>query len=71
MRRWRNDPVRMWKARILLLSAHHFLQYARQTADELEHKALAWSQSQRSQPSGPANSLPRGAAHESVASAAK
>ena len=36
LRRWRGDPVRFWKATVLLLSAHHFLEYARQTAADLE-----------------------------------
>jgi radical SAM superfamily enzyme YgiQ (UPF0313 family) len=39
LRRWRNDPIRLWRATVLLLSAHHFLPYARQTADELHEKA--------------------------------
>ena len=30
LRRWHGDRVRLWKACLLLLSAHHFLQYARQ-----------------------------------------
>jgi radical SAM superfamily enzyme YgiQ (UPF0313 family) len=36
MRRWRGDPLRAWKAIVMLLSAHHFLGYARDTAAELE-----------------------------------
>jgi radical SAM superfamily enzyme YgiQ (UPF0313 family) len=36
VQRWRGDPLRMWKATAMLISAHHFLQYARETADELE-----------------------------------
>jgi radical SAM superfamily enzyme YgiQ (UPF0313 family) len=38
---WRSDPVKFWKGEVLLLSAHHFLQYARATADELERQAGA------------------------------
>jgi radical SAM superfamily enzyme YgiQ (UPF0313 family) len=37
--RWRNDPVRLWRATVLLLSAHHFLCYAQETADDLYQKA--------------------------------
>jgi hypothetical protein len=33
--------VRLWKTDVLLVSAHHFLNYARSTADELEQQALA------------------------------
>ena len=43
--RWWNDPVRMWRATVLLLSAHHFLPYARETADELCDKAMRWADS--------------------------
>jgi radical SAM superfamily enzyme YgiQ (UPF0313 family) len=38
---WWTDPVRLWKTDVLLVSAHHFLNYARSTADELEQQALA------------------------------
>src|SRR5262249_5464627 len=36
LRRWRGDPLRFWKATVLRLSAHHFLEYARQPAADLE-----------------------------------
>ena len=36
VRRYRNNPVKMWMGLGLLLTAHHFLIYARQVADELE-----------------------------------
>ena len=36
VRRYRNNPVKLWMGLNLLLSAHHFLIYARQVADELE-----------------------------------
>jgi radical SAM superfamily enzyme YgiQ (UPF0313 family) len=45
MWRWRRDPVRMWRATVLLLSAHHFLRYARETAGELQGKAVVWRNS--------------------------
>ena len=35
-RRYWNSPVKLWMGSMLLLSAHHFLIYARQVADELE-----------------------------------
>jgi radical SAM superfamily enzyme YgiQ (UPF0313 family) len=44
-RRWRNDPVRLWRATVLLLSANHFLPYARETADELHKKSTEWRES--------------------------
>jgi len=36
IRRYRNDPVKLGRGWSLLVSAHHFLIYARQVADELE-----------------------------------
>jgi radical SAM superfamily enzyme YgiQ (UPF0313 family) len=36
VRRHRNDPLKMWMGFSLLITAHHFLIYARQVADELE-----------------------------------
>ena len=36
IRRYRNDPVKLGRGLSLLVSAHHFLIYARQVADELE-----------------------------------
>ncbi len=50
--RWWNDPVRMWRASMLLLSAHHFLSYARETADELQNKAMRWTDSPAGRSSG-------------------
>ena len=41
LRRWRGDPVRMWQATVMLLSAHHFVHYARETAEELAGAAAA------------------------------
>jgi hypothetical protein len=40
-RRWRSDPLRVWKASVMMLSAEHFVHYARQTADELERRCHA------------------------------
>jgi len=34
--RWSRQPARMWLGFMVLLSAHHFLNYARQAAGELE-----------------------------------
>jgi radical SAM superfamily enzyme YgiQ (UPF0313 family) len=36
LRRYWNSPAKMWMGLSLLLTAHHFLIYARQVADELE-----------------------------------
>ena len=36
VRRYWSDSAKMWMGSMLLLSAHHFLVYARQVADELE-----------------------------------
>ena len=47
-RRYWNSPVKLWMGSMLLLSAQHFLIYARQVADELERdcaKALALEES--------------------------
>jgi radical SAM superfamily enzyme YgiQ (UPF0313 family) len=40
-RRYWNDPAKMWMGSMLLLSAHHFLVYARQVADELERECAS------------------------------
>lgn len=36
VRRYRNNPLKMWMGLSLLLTAHHFLIYAQQVAEELE-----------------------------------
>jgi len=36
IRRYANSPARLWMGIMVLLSAHHFLIYAKQVADELE-----------------------------------
>ncbi|MSP98169.1 MAG: DUF4070 domain-containing protein [Betaproteobacteria bacterium] len=36
IRRYRDNPAKMWMGFSMLLSAHHFLIYSRQVADELE-----------------------------------
>jgi radical SAM superfamily enzyme YgiQ (UPF0313 family) len=40
-RRYRNNPTKLWMGSMVLLSAHHFLIYARQVADELERDCAA------------------------------
>ena len=45
VRNYIRDDTRMWMGIMVLLSAHHFLIYAREVADELERAALE-SQSQ-------------------------
>jgi radical SAM superfamily enzyme YgiQ (UPF0313 family) len=39
--RWRGDPMRAWRAAVLLLSAHHFIGYAREVAADLERTSPA------------------------------
>ena len=38
IRRYRNSPAKMWMGLSLLLTAHHFLIYSRQVADELQRE---------------------------------
>jgi hypothetical protein len=38
VRQWRNDPQRRWMALTLLVSGHHFIQYARTVTAELEEE---------------------------------
>jgi radical SAM superfamily enzyme YgiQ (UPF0313 family) len=40
-RRYWNSPAKLWMGSMLLFSAHHFLIYARQVADELERDCAA------------------------------
>jgi radical SAM superfamily enzyme YgiQ (UPF0313 family) len=35
-RRWSRDPVKLWEALIIMLSAHHFVSYARHVISEIE-----------------------------------
>jgi hypothetical protein len=35
---WRRRPAKLWLGFLVLLSAHHFVIYARQVADELERE---------------------------------
>jgi hypothetical protein len=41
IRRFWRDDTRMWMGTMVLLSAHHFLLYAREVADELERECRA------------------------------
>jgi hypothetical protein len=45
---WARQPAKMWLGFTLLLSAHHFVTYARQVADELEEKCTALAEEGRS-----------------------
>ena len=45
---WYRQPAKMWLGFMVLLSAHHFVIYARQVADELENECQA---AQSAQPS--------------------
>ncbi len=38
IRKYARDDTRMWMGIMVLLSAHHFLIYAREVADELERE---------------------------------
>jgi hypothetical protein len=38
---WTRQPVKLWLGFMTLLSAHHFLNYAHQVADELEQECRA------------------------------
>ena len=39
--RWSREPAKMWLGFTVLLSAHHFVIYAHQVADELERECKA------------------------------
>jgi len=45
---WSRQPAKMWLGFMVLLSAHHFVIYARQVADELERECQALQQAQTS-----------------------
>jgi radical SAM superfamily enzyme YgiQ (UPF0313 family) len=41
VRKWRRQPAKLWLGFNVLLSAHHFLNYARQVVEELEQECQA------------------------------
>jgi radical SAM superfamily enzyme YgiQ (UPF0313 family) len=45
---WARQPAKMWLGFMVLLSAHHFVIYARQVADELEEKCRVLAEEERS-----------------------
>jgi radical SAM superfamily enzyme YgiQ (UPF0313 family) len=47
---WAGQPAKMWLGFMVLLSAHHFVIYARQVADELEQECRARAEAERSSP---------------------
>ena len=47
---WSRQPVKLWLGFLTLLSAHHFLNYAPQVADELEQECRAQQGDLRSEP---------------------
>jgi radical SAM superfamily enzyme YgiQ (UPF0313 family) len=47
-RNWARQPAKMWLGFMVLLSAHHFVIYARQVADELEQECEALERAQGS-----------------------
>jgi hypothetical protein len=38
---WASQPAKMWLGFMVLLSAHHFVIYSRQVADEIERECEA------------------------------
>ena len=44
IRKYARDDARMWMGIMVLLSAHHFLIYAREVADELAQECRAMEQ---------------------------
>jgi len=47
-RKWARQPVKLWSGYMVLLSAHHFLKYARHVAEELEEECMALERKTRS-----------------------
>jgi hypothetical protein len=45
---WARQPAKMWLGFMVLLSAHHFVIYARQVANELEQECRAQAEGERS-----------------------
>jgi radical SAM superfamily enzyme YgiQ (UPF0313 family) len=43
---WASDPAKMWLGFMVLLSAHHFVIYSRQVAEELEQECQALEQAE-------------------------
>lgn len=50
LRNWTRQPVKLWLGFMTLLSAHHFLNYAPQVADELEQECRSQQGDLRSEP---------------------
>ncbi|HEY1741596.1 MAG TPA: DUF4070 domain-containing protein, partial [Granulicella sp.] len=46
IRRWALQPAKMWLAFMVLLSANHFLKYAREVAEDLEEQCQALEDSE-------------------------
>jgi radical SAM superfamily enzyme YgiQ (UPF0313 family) len=40
IRRWHRQPKKLWLGFSMLIAAHHFLRYARQVTEELDHELL-------------------------------
>ena len=51
---WSRQPAKMWLGFMVLLSAHHFVIYARQVADELEQACTALAEGECASASEPA-----------------
>jgi hypothetical protein len=46
LRNWASQPAKLWLGFMMLLSAHHFLIYARLVAEELERECRALEEAQ-------------------------
>jgi hypothetical protein len=51
---WARQPAKMWLGFMVLLSAHHFVIYARQVADELEQACRGLVEEDRAPANEPA-----------------
>jgi hypothetical protein len=38
VKRWRGQPQKLWLGFSMLIAAHHFLRYAQQVSEELDHE---------------------------------
>jgi hypothetical protein len=46
VKRWRHHPLKRWQGFVMLMSAHHFLLYARDVIAELDEQLQAHAISQ-------------------------
>ena len=50
VRHWGNQPAKMWLGFMVLLSAHHFLNYSREVAEDLERECRKLEEEQMRAP---------------------